>query len=494
MLNKAIDHLLPNYEQLKNRTVFLWLFFVSFFIRFPFIFRDYIDRDESTFILVGQAWVDGYLPYTELWDLKPPLTFLFFAGIIFLFGKSLIAIRIAGIIVVAVISWFTYKIGSEISSKKISFWASVLSVFLISMFGSLQGVMSEHLSMLFFMPAVYLLIKYRDNPQLFLAGILLGAAVMTKINLAYPVLFLGIFLLFGRWLTNGPTVKLPGILLLVTGGLITIGLTILPYYLQGQTELWWKAVVLAPLEYSGARRHSLGRFAPLLLFVATLLIYTYKKRIINYKDPRIQLLLVTILGVILAFIRGGRINGHYLIQLHPLLIILVCMAVASLKIWNWNYRPLALLLLIAMPSEAYLEYYAITDNKRQYGTFLNGEGYTVPQFIEEEELPLENIFFLEYHIGYWFLDLHPPTKAATHPTNLCRDETFVFFDNPRKTSMDELRYILEEKAPEIVITRNRWHVFDKKEEEQNAYVRAYLEAKYNVVKEIDEAEIHRRSE
>ncbi len=81
MLKKAIGFLIPNYTSLKNRTVFLTLFLVSFFIRFPFFFRDYIDRDESTFILMGQSWVNGHLPYTELWDLKPPVAFLFFVGI-----------------------------------------------------------------------------------------------------------------------------------------------------------------------------------------------------------------------------------------------------------------------------------------------------------------------------------------------------------------------------------------------------------------------------
>ncbi len=64
-------------NRLKGRSVFLVLFAISFQIRLPFFFRDYVDRDESTFILMGQSWVDGHLPYTQLWDLKPPLVFLF---------------------------------------------------------------------------------------------------------------------------------------------------------------------------------------------------------------------------------------------------------------------------------------------------------------------------------------------------------------------------------------------------------------------------------
>ena len=56
-------------------TVYLFLFGVALFIRFPFFFRDIIDHDESTFIFIGNSIADGYLPYDYLWDLKPPLLF-----------------------------------------------------------------------------------------------------------------------------------------------------------------------------------------------------------------------------------------------------------------------------------------------------------------------------------------------------------------------------------------------------------------------------------
>ena len=87
-----------NFSQMKNTSVFLIFSIITFFIRFPFFFRDYVDRDESTFILLGQSWANGFLPYTQLWDLKPPLTFAFFASIISVFGKSFIAIRFAGVL------------------------------------------------------------------------------------------------------------------------------------------------------------------------------------------------------------------------------------------------------------------------------------------------------------------------------------------------------------------------------------------------------------
>ena len=41
-------------------------------LRAPFFGVDVIDWDESTFILMGDAWAGGSLPYLELWDTKRP--------------------------------------------------------------------------------------------------------------------------------------------------------------------------------------------------------------------------------------------------------------------------------------------------------------------------------------------------------------------------------------------------------------------------------------
>ena len=493
MLGRAIDRLISDYKRLKNRTVFFCLLALSFFLRFPFVFRDYIDRDESTFILVAQGWVDGHLPYTLLWDLKPPITFAFFASLILLFGKSLIAIRISGIVVVAIIAFFSYLISSELSNKKTAFWVGVFTVLLISLFGSLQGLMSEHISMLFFMPALYLTATRRTTMSLFLAGVLLGCAAMTKINLAYPILLLGLYLIYDWIRSNRNTKGLVAILAFALGVVFIILLTALPYYLEGNTILWWKAVVLAPLEYSGARRDSLGSFAPLLIPLGLFLIYAIRTGRLDLKNSAETALLVALVGVVIAFISGGRINGHYLIQLHPILLIRLGIVLGNaLPAIKWTYRPLVLMILLLLPIESYKEYSDIIRNKLKTGNFINGEGYTVSEYIKEQGLSSKRILFLEYHIGYWFLDIIPPTKAATHPTNICRDETFVYFDNPRDKSMEELRYIMEDIAPEIVITRKKWNIFDKKEEEENNYIRNFLQEHYNIRKEIDNSEIHQR--
>lgn len=493
MLKSLINSLFTNYTNLKNRTVFLFIFGVSFFLRLPFFFRDYIDRDESTFILMGQSWVDGNLPYTELWDLKPPITFLFFAGIIYVFGKSFIAIRLIGTLLVALTAFFTFKIGQEIHSKKIGFLSGIFCVLLLTLFGSLQGVMSEHLCMAFFMPGLYFLLKYEKPQWFFLSGLFMGLALMTKMNIAYAILFCGIYVFYSNFKNRG---RLSGVfkgLLYGAGILIVVGLTILPYYLRSITDLWWNSVVLAPLDYIEARRYSFLKLAPIFIILLGFFIMAWKKKWLNFKDFKIQLLLAAILGVLFALYKGGRVNGHYLIQLHPMLVILVGIVLSQFEIkQKLKWKPFFLFLIVLIPMESYLEYGNIIKNKVELGTFFNGEGFSVPKYIQENQLETENVLFFGYHIGYWNLDAQPPVKSTTHPSNICRDELFPFYDNPRKTSIEELRYIMETIQPKTIVTRKNKRVFDKEEVEENEYLDAYLGSHYKVLATVENAEILQR--
>lgn len=479
---------------LTDKKVLFSLMLISLFIRFPFFFRDYIDRDESTFILLGQSWVDGFLPYMQLWDLKPPLTFAFFASIISIFGKNFLAIRFAGTLLVAITAFFTYKMGIKVTSEKIAFWTATSCVALLSLFGSLQGVMSEHICMAFFTPALYVLLSKQRSGWFLFAGILMGVSLMVKLNMAYPILLIGFYYTYGA-VQQKKTMLFWNILLFGLGILLVILATIAPYYIQDNFLVWWKSVVLAPLEYTAARRYPLIKLAPYLVVAAAFFFYSWRKKYLDFQDKTVLLLVITSIGVLFSFLKGGRINGHYLIQLHPILIVLVAVVMSKLQFKNkFKIPKQALLLLLLIPTESYLEYVNIIQHKMQWGSFYNGEGFSVPNYIKKNDLETKNILFLGYHIGYWNLSALPPSKASTHPSNICRDELYPFFDNPRKTSVEELTYIMEELRPQTVVLRKNRRIFDKKEIEENAYIEAYLQKHYKLHADVENAEILQRLE
>ncbi|NND79228.1 MAG: glycosyltransferase, partial [Maribacter sp.] len=493
MINKAIKRLRSDSEGLNISTIIFWLVITALFIRFPFFFRDYVDRDESTFILVAQSWVNGHLPYTQLWDVKPPLTFLYFASLIYIFGKSLFTIRLFGTILVIISSFFTYKIGVQIATKKIAFWAAIGSIVFQSLFGSLQGVMSEHITMAFFMPALYLLVRYRTISMVFIAGILMGISVMIKLNMAYAILFIGIYLLYDSFHKKAYSNGLLNAFTYGSGIIIIILFTMLPYYLNDIVLLWYKSVIKAPLDYTSARRYSILEMAPFLILISGFFIWIWKRKYIDFKDRSLQLLLVAIIGIVLSFVKGGRINGHYLIQLYPILLPLIVISLSRIPfLKKLKWKPYYLILIFLITMESYLEYVNVIKNKSEQGTFYNGEGISVPKYIMENQLETENILFLGYHIGYWVLGENPPTKSATHPSNILKDEMFVAYDNPRKTGLEEIRHIMETLRPKTVVIRKSRTVFDKNQIKANEYIDAYFLKHYQVHATVENAEILQR--
>ncbi len=490
MIYQFLDRITPNYDQLKNRSVFGILFCLSLFIRFPFFFRDYIDRDESTFILMAQSWVDGHLPYTELWDLKPPITFLFFAIIIYIFGKSFIAIRLAGVLIVALTALYSFKIGATLSNKKNAFWIGFFCVIFQSMFGSIQGVMSEHICMAFLTPAIYLAIVKKEWYWLALSGILSGIAIMVKLNMAYTVLFIGLYLVY--YFINSKKIwqGVYGVTAYGIGILTIIALTCIPYYFNGIEDLWWKSVFIAPLDYANAGKTSFFKLMPTFIIITVFLFWSIKNKHLEFKSNGVQILLIATIGVLYAFYKGGRINSHYLIQLYPIFIVLFGVAISSLfNSLQFRMHKAFALILIILPAESYLELYNVAKHKIERGSYFNGEGITVPKYIIEHNINKSNILFFDYHIGYWMLGEKPPTKASTHPSNICKPEMFAAFDNPRKTGIDELRFIMEELRPNTLVVRKGRLIFDENQVEANTYLDHYLPNNYQLKAVVDQAEI-----
>jgi len=251
------------------------------------------------------------------------------------------------------------------------------------------------------------------------------------------------------------------------------------------------------LEYTRAEPFAPEKILPFVIIISTFFLFAWRKQKIDFKDPKVQVIFIALAGVCFSFIKGGKVNGHYLIQLYPILLLFVGVFISNIPLFrNWKIGPIMIVLLFLLPIESYREYHAIYIHKQEQGSFFNGEGISVPQYLKEEGLDQDSVFFLEYHIGYWLLDQSPLTMAATHPSNLCRDELFPYFDNPRQTAVEELKFIMEDLQPEIVVIRIRkkMRIFDKKEKAANEYTTRYIKDHYFLQASIDNAAIYKRSE
>lgn len=475
----------------SNGMIFLVLLTGSFLLRLPFFFRDYIDRDESTFILMAQSMVDGYLPYAQLWDLKPPLLFIIFSIPISLFGKSLLAVRITGWLVVSGISFFTFLLGNRADHRLTGIAAGIACMFLMSLGGSVQGVMSEHFSVFFLLPAMLWLATPPSGIRFGLAGFFLALAVLCKSNLVIVLPVLGLFLIYKAWPKSGAIYRLP-ILFLILGGTLGILSSVLPYWLTGQFTLWWDAVVKAPLAYSEVARVS-SSFYLFYFLLGFVLWRAFQKGWLKIDSGEIQLLTVVLIGILLAFLKGGRINGHYLLQFYPIAFILLF---SALRRTFPKVLPLftggIFFWMVLLPVESYMEYAALLKNHRDTGQWYNGEGVVVPQYLQRKYPNQKNVFFLEYHIGYWLMDARPPSPVVTHPSNLCRTSLYPFIPGSHGDSESEIRYIMDTIQPQIIVKRKGKAIFDPQYMIENAEIDSYLLTEFYKDTTLGRAEIYLR--
>lgn len=71
---------------------------------------------------------------------------------------------------------------------------------------------------------------------------------------------------------------------------------------------------------------------------------------------------------------------------------------------------------------------------------------------------------------------------------------FPFYDNPRETVMEEVRYLFEEKKPQIIVRREESLFVHEVFVEENEFITSYVEQHYKLIKKIDKAFIYQRTD
>jgi len=331
-----------------------------------------------------------------------------------------------GVFIVSATSFMVYAfLRNNNNSKKKALILALLSLYFSSLFGSVQGVMSEHISMLFYLGGLLVWSYTHKNayPKEWMlwgiGGFLFGLSAMSKLNLAYPILLCASFISLNSLLDKGVKNTLITSFSSGLGVLLGIGITGVPYLKENAIPDWWKAVFLAPRAYAIFHWEIALLILPIVGFLLFLLVKSISTSRGKTSDKiNYHLVLLSLIGVLGSFVIAGKINGHYLLQCYPLVFILFSWVQPWQSFTSKKAMSLFFLVCLLLPFESYKEYGAIFKNKQIHGTYYNGEGIEVPAYLKKTQYPLDNILFLEYHIGYWILNKRPPTMAVTHPSNL----------------------------------------------------------------------------
>ena len=157
--------------------------------------REVLDPDETTFILMGADVAKGHLPYVGLFDLKPPMIFLLIGSVLAVFGKSLVAVRLLGDVLLFGTAMLTFCLARHLASG----WAALGGALGYVAFASMdlgQPTYSELPALFFGMFALLMLVRAPVSlPRAALAGLGLALAVLSRTNLYQLPLVFGLVLL-----------------------------------------------------------------------------------------------------------------------------------------------------------------------------------------------------------------------------------------------------------------------------------------------------------
>lgn len=301
--------------------------------------------DSAVFKTMGQAILQGKMPYVDIFDHKGPL--LYFINAL---GQKLIPGRI-GILILQTLSlgialFFLYKTARLLTSRLGSFIA--IGAVLILFIGLItDGNLSEewmlpYLSLSFFLSVRHLI----ANPDVrfpgrdaFLLGLCFGAIFLLRPNDAVSLvggLMTGLMLL--ELYKKRYTAFLNNVLWFSIGATVTVIPFFLYFICHNALSDFWFGLVGFNASYSGGIKElvlscvSKGKLSLSLIFLSVLTV------VYNSSHKRLLIILCPV-SLFVFILMGIRLYAHYYIALLPLFCILVSCC------WHPSRKSISLLAL-----------------------------------------------------------------------------------------------------------------------------------------------------
>lgn len=491
----------------------LWLMFLALALatRLPYFFVDVIDWDESTFILMGHSLLKGFLPYTQLWDLKPPAIFFLFAGVISL-GDDVLMVRIAAAVLVFATAAAVYSVGKRIHSHQAGMFGALVYILSMSATASGQAMTSGLIATLPIVVALSILIARREGLGWYvLIGALLSLATLVRLNLAFVVIAFAVLIPFYEQ-AKGIARCAQALTAYAAGGIAVLLAFLAPYALSGQFPLFWYSVFEAPFLYATMQNGPLANLvqhafnamgvrwgfdgpqfaagvATWVMGVAGVVIAL--RAVLGTGSER-RLTLVTALVVLvvtgLSIMVGGVAPMHYLIGLLPYMAIFAGIAYAYLAERRWAAAAWALIAVctVAMLAPVAAEYRNTWQRLAAGGELMHGAAFDIADYLSKPCAAGCKLYLLEDQLAYVLLDVDPPRKIVTHPSNISKPSLLNADIGAERTPIGEMRALLATQ-PDFIVKRDRvWYL----EPAQEQLLEQALRQQYRLVHQVDGRRIY----
>ena len=340
----------PTHSPRRFRLAALGIIFLTIAIRLPSLAHPQPIDSEAMYSVVANEIVDGGRPYIDAVERKPPLLFWTYAAVFKVTGKfNWKALHMIALVWTLCAMAGLYVIGSELFDRNTGLIAALF-------YGVFQqwwtwktlafdGEMLMNLPIIWAWAIAFRRSSSRLRPELFPAGILLGAAFLLKQPAAIAAIPLGIYLLLPSYRTRRSLTRTNSIIqaaILTLGFFAAVGLVTLVLWKQGILRdafywtigdhdiphVFWEKGILLTLAF-------IGVCLPLL--VGAILACRDKSAIWAARAAERIALFGLLVASAIGVAAGARFYAHYYVQLIPPLALLAAPFYA--RLWSRTIEP-----------------------------------------------------------------------------------------------------------------------------------------------------------
>lgn len=334
----------------KEWFIFIGFLFLVSFLRIKTFFLSVIGWDESNYLLMAQSMLNGHLPYTQIWNNKPPGIYIIFALSQILFGKSVISIRIVTCMAVAISCYLLYRLGKIFGKNgtKLGVLAGILyAVYSLNDYG--LAAMPEIFFTPFVILAFYLLFSKRAYPdkligtnslRFFLIGLSMGIALQIKYVVLFDLIAMLLIIGIDLFLLNRDNMKQFFIrtsicyVLLIIGPILLLIFILLYFTLNGDFYTYIGANFISGIKYIALKGFSFIQFVKafqeeivsnFFLWLCSLLALVYMLFFSTTNRETRRNLIFLFVWFFIAFLgvcSTKRFYSHYFLQVLPILCLI----------------------------------------------------------------------------------------------------------------------------------------------------------------------------
>lgn len=438
---------------------------ITFALRALGFLPSVIDWDESLYILQAREWLRGGWPLIAVWDMHPIGAPAMFAAAMLVFGESIGAIRLLGVIAVSATGWALFFLLRAGGLPLVVGYAAALLYAGHSVLLGGMPVNTELLFAPFVAAAMVVALPAALNPErppeiwrVIVMGLLIGWAmiikpvVMPEGCLAFAVLVTGALL--RRAMSLPRLLGFAGIYAaLCVAPTVLFGLV---YLLMGELALYLDSTILAPFTYAQAGlplSRGVWRLASVAVSLLWLFLLAAGALVLLKRQPLVAIGLAWFGAGTLAITLPAQFFPHYFLIWLPALSMLAALGAHALSQFLAASRSLLCLALITLGVA--LDPWRNDSAPRIW----SGHALLEPDapaliaaLIVDEMPPGETIFIANYQpIVYFLANAALPTRFA-FPAHL----TGVWNRLAGSDTDAEITRILETRPRFIVTDRTHW--------------------------------------